>query len=314
MYEAHCHFLETTVKITCLTGALMNHTEKQIPECIQFVVTDLLGLVRSFADGDYGIALGGSYAKGIADEVSDLDIYLFAPVISPCEKRETIASAFSPDITSLVCWDVGNPIMQGGVDFRFHGRLIETWLRSTTLIDDVIEECRQGIVKRDMVTWTTTGFYNHCCLSDINVMISLDDPAGIISRWKSEITVYPPKLQNTIIEQHLAAARFWPWNPHYQSAVDRGDIIYITGIVQQVVHNILQVLFALNETYFPGDKKLLQILDHLHTQPPQLGSRVNALLWSDTPASPQALIKQQNELRNLVDETTALVKEMHSAS
>lgn len=292
----------------------MHHTEKHIPECIHSDVASLLSLVRLFADGDYGIALGGSYAKGIADEVSDLDIYLFAPVISPHEKRKAIATAYSTDIASLVCWDVGNPILQGGVDFRFHGRPIETWLRSTTLIDDAIEECRQGIVKRDMLTWTTTGFYNHCCLSDINVMITLEDPAGIIGRWKSEIAVYPPKLRHTIIEQHLDSARFWPWNPHYQSAVDRGDLIYVTGIVQQVVHNILQVLFALNETYFPGDKKLLQILNHLPVQPQHLGSRVNALLWPDTLATPQALKRQQSELQNLVHETTALVKELHSAS
>lgn len=280
---------------------------REIPDSIRSDIADLLGLVRSLADGEYGIALGGSYAKGTADADSDLDLYLFSKRIRPREERQRLVAAYSPDITALVCWDVGDPVTQCGTDFRYCGRLVETWTRSIDAIDAVIEECRQGIVKRNLVTWTTTGFYNHCCLSDIQVMIPLEDPAGIISLWKSLIAVYPPKLKQAIIEQHLGAARFWPWNPHYQSAVERADVIYVTGIVQQVVHNVIQVLFALNETYFPGDKNLRRSTDHFQLAPPRLGERLDSLLWPDYPPTPEMLHRQQADLCDLVQETMKLV-------
>ena len=46
--------------------------------------------------------------------------------------------------------------------------------RGHEIIERAISECQQGIVKREFVTWTTTGFYNHCTLSDISAMIPVD--------------------------------------------------------------------------------------------------------------------------------------------
>ena len=51
------------------------------------IVAGLLPLLRQFCSGDYGLALGGSYAKGIQDEQSDIDLYLFAGRVLPCARR-----------------------------------------------------------------------------------------------------------------------------------------------------------------------------------------------------------------------------------
>jgi hypothetical protein len=285
----------------------MGDTLALLPQYIRMQLCELLPLIRAFAIGDYGIALGGAHAKGVADEDSDLDIYLFAQAVLPNAERRRLMVEFSSEITDICCWGEDTNFTQAGSDFRFRGLLVENWARNSAMIDTIIAECEQGIVKRDLVCWTITGFYNHCCLSDIKVMMPLEDPAGIIARWKERVAVYPPKLRRAIIEQHLAEARFWPENPHYHSAIKRADVIYTTGIVQQVVHNLLQVLFAINETYFPGDKKLREALEHLSKLPEGFLERLDFLLWPAAPVTEEVLWQQQKEL-------TALMKELATLS
>jgi len=270
------------------------------PEPIQRILSDLLPLVRESARGDYAIALGGSYAKGTADDEADVDLYLFARAVLSNEERSRIASAFSPEIESIRSWGDDAPFTNVGTDFRFRGHNVECWLRNVEHIERSIAECREGVVRREFLTWTTTGFYNHCCLSDLTVMLPLDDPFGITARWKSQVATYPPRLREAIVSRHLPAAGFWPENFHYRSAIERQDVIYATGIVQQVVHNLVQVLFAVNEVYFPGDKQLEVALAHLPRQPTRLCERIRALLWPGTAATTQALREQRESLRSLL--------------
>jgi len=272
-----------------------------VPEPIRQVVSDLLPLVRQFAPGgEYAIALGGSYAKGTADDDADVDLYLFAHSVLAGDERKRIASAFSSEIETVVSWGNEEPFRNAGTDFLFRGHNVECWLRDIGHIERSIAECREGVVKREFVTWTTTGFYNHCCLSDLTVMVPLDDPFDIIARWKSQVATYPPRLRQAIVNHHLAAAGFWPENFHYLSAIERQDVIYATGIVQQVVHNLVQVLFGLNEVYFPGDKRLDVAMAHLPRQPANLCERIHALLFPGTPATADVLRGQREALRSLL--------------
>jgi predicted nucleotidyltransferase len=99
------------------------------PEPVRRILSDLLPLVREFARGDYAIALGGSYAKGTADREADVDLYLFAHAVLPRQERTRVASAFSPEVGSVVSWGDDIPFRDGGTDFRFGGHTVECWLR-----------------------------------------------------------------------------------------------------------------------------------------------------------------------------------------
>jgi hypothetical protein len=274
------------------------------------LVDELIPLLAQFCLEEYGIAVGGAHAKGTDDIESDLDLYVFTANAHRNNERSRLATEFSPDITELISWGPDDPFVQGGTDFYYKGTKVECWLRNRQIIDRAIADGREGIVTRELVTWTITGFYNHCALSDIKVMLPVVDPAGIIAAWQSEIAVYPPKLKSMIISTHLWAARFWPSNFHYASAVERQDVIYTSGIVQQVVHNLIQVLFAINQTYFPGDKKLAKAIDHLARTPERCVDRINWLLMPQETVSVALLRKQQVELQQLLKEVETLVDEM----
>ncbi len=277
------------------------------------MVDELVPLVRQLvqadcrAHGEYGIALGGAHAKGVDDAESDLDLYLFAPRVLTVAERARACQAFSADVSEVVCWGEDEPFVQGGADFLYRGRKVECWLRNTEYIAGSVAECQAGVIHHDLVTWTVMGFYNYCALSDLAHMLPVDDPGGMLARWKDDVGHYPPKLRQAIIERYLGAARFWPHNFHYKSAVERCDSIYTVGIVQQVVHNLIQVLFAVNETYFPGDKKLDIALDHLAATPENFAQRVKWLLCPGSPLDRPMLAKQREELGRLLAEVEALI-------
>jgi hypothetical protein len=279
---------------------------------IQIIVDELKPLLRHYSRSDYGIAVGGSHAKGTADKESDLDLYLFANSVMEKDKRAQWTNKEFPDIENLVSWGSDQPFIQGGTDFFYKQQKIECWIRSCDIIERTITECNNGVVKQDFVTWTPTGFYNHCTLSDLNTMILIDDPSDILSRWKATIAVYPQKLQKTIIQTSLEGARFWSFNFHYNSAIERQDVIYTSSIVQQVVHNIIQIFFAVNKVYFPGDKKLENALEHLDKLPDLFMERIHNLLNPGKIIVVDILRKQQVDLQQLLTDTEILVEEVMS--
>jgi hypothetical protein len=271
-------------------------------------IEQLTPLLARFCQGDYGIALGGAHAKGMDDPASDLDLYVFARQVLPTAQRAQLCTDYGTGIESVVSWGEDAPFVQGGTDFVYRGQKVEVWLRNIDYIDEIIAECQAGIVKHTLVTWTVMGFYNHCALSDLRNMVPVDDPHGVLAHWKGLVGEYPPKLRAAILARHMDAAKFWPQNFHYLSAIQRGDILYVQGIVNQVVHNLFQVLFALNRAYFPGDKKLDLAIDHLPTKPADFTARVKRIVASQVPADQAFLAWQCGELNALVNEVEALMR------
>jgi hypothetical protein len=272
-------------------------------------IAAVLPALRACCVGDFGIALGGAHAKGVDDAESDLDLYVFASEILSCTERGRIIGAV-PGVEQLTAWGADEQFEQAGSDFVLQGMKVEVWFRSSEYITAIVKACQQGVVQRDYVAWTVMGFYNHCTLSDLSKMRLLDDPSGLLAGWQSAVEIFPPVLRARIIREHYWAARFWPDNFHYMTAVKRCDIIYTAGIVQQSVYNLIQVLFALNAQYFPGEKKMQAALEQLALKPANFTRRIQALLFPGAAPSVGLLEEQRLELAALVEETAALVAQV----
>ena len=64
------------------------------PGSIHPIVSGLVPLLRQLArDGEYAIALGGSYAQRTADHEADVDLYLFTRAVLSKQERSRIATA-----------------------------------------------------------------------------------------------------------------------------------------------------------------------------------------------------------------------------
>lgn len=272
------------------------------------LASEVLKLLREYPRGKFGIALGGAHAKGIEDSESDLDLYVFADSVPGNDRRSAMAREFSADISETVSWGDGKPFEQAGTDF-YHGKTrVECWFRSLGFIETAIRESREGQIRKEFTSWNPMGFYNYCTLSDIYVMKPMDDPDGILKRWKAEIAEYPPNLRAAILGQFLGQAGFWPRNFHYLSAVERRDVIYCSGIAQQVLHHLIQVLFALNRRYFPGDKKLREAMSLLAIRPADSEERMEAILMPAESPKVEDLRRQRVMLADYYDEVKSLVE------
>lgn len=270
------------------------------------IVAGLLPMLRTWVAGEYGIAIGGSYAKGSGDSLSDVDIYLFANEVLPAARRaERVVDVFGAEARPE-SWGADEPFVQGGTDFWHGGQRVECWLRSTREMDRTLRACLGGEVRREYVVWTVMGFLSYTALADVHSMRVVDDPHGILARWNAAVATYPEALRRSILGRFMPEAAFWPENFHYRTAVQRADVIYTSAIVQQVLQALIQVVFALNRVYFPGEKRLAHAMETLPVQPSGFAGRVQELLAPPS-VDLAGLETQRRDLADLVAEMRALV-------
>jgi hypothetical protein len=270
----------------------------------------LLPLVRRFRapSGPYGIALGGSHAKGTSDALSDVDVYLFAPAVLPGARRNALAAeALGLPAEAVTSWGRDEPFEQGGTDFRLGDLQVECWLRAPGRIRAAIDAAKRGEVRRAYTAWAVAGYFDHVVLADVQSMQVIEDPDGLLAGWKAEVERYPEALRRTLLDRFTREAAFWPHNFHYRTAIQRRDALYTSGIVQQGVHALVQVVFALNRVYFPGDKKLASALEALPVLPEAFVPRVQALLFPGADTDTALLGEQRRALGLLVAEVRELV-------
>jgi hypothetical protein len=264
-------------------------------------VRELVPLVRGFTAGPAAIALGGSHAKGSGDALSDLDVYLFADAVLPARLRDGRVTDALGAGAGVQSWGGDEPFVQGGTDFLYRGLRVECWLRRVDEVERTIEAALRGEIRREYSGWAVMGFYGHVALADVHTLRIVEDPLGTLARWKAAVAGYPEALRRALIGRFLAQASSWPGNPHYASAVERDDVIYASAIVQQVTEAVIQVVFALNRAYFPGEKMLGERLEALPIRPADLAARLRGLL-----TCAGGLRAQHRELGTLVAETARL--------
>jgi predicted nucleotidyltransferase len=242
------------------------------------------------------IVLGGSYASGTHHETSDIDIGLYYFPANPFSISDIrrIAEDISVDGTATVtgfyewgAWVNGGAWIhtpQGKIDFLY---------RNLDQIQRTITEAQQGISHHDYDQQPTYGFYSVIYLAETQICIPLYDPELLIAKLKHSVEVYPPQLKQKVITDSLWAAEFTIL--HARAFAAQGDIYNTVGCLTRVVSNITQALFALNEKYFIGDKKVLDTVAKFSTLPSDYIQEINRILACPG-STVQELTKTVNDL------------------
>ena len=149
--------------------------------------------------------------------------------------------------------------------------------------------------------WTVWGYQ---LLPDLYHQQLLEDPHAIVAGWKTRLALYPSPLQKALLDKHLGSLRYWRHDYHYANKAQRQDVVFLAGLSVKLVHDIIQVLFALNETYYVGDGYNLAYLARLPLQPPDLANRLQAILYP--PVSAAMFVEQRNGLLALIEEVDQL--------
>lgn len=172
-------------------------------------------------------------------------------------------------------------------------------------MEESISRCLKGQFEIIPQTCTSNGYYTFIYLSELNFLKPILDADGWFMDLKSQISSYPPALKPSIIQTFMRRAGTWIHNFHYRSAIVRKDILFIAPIVVHTLMDIVQMIFAMNEIYFTGDKKLETSLRAMPYCPKALLEHLDFLLQyckDSAMLEKQAAILEQiyDELQNRI--------------
>ena len=254
---------------------------------LETLIEECVPLLRRVGYGRCAICIGGSYAKGLADEHSDVDFRVFADGFEgyPQYWLSEQWKAFEKAVTS---WE------EKGINID------DCWLRQIGDVEAELDRWFEGKGEAKAMTWTIWGYQ---FLSDIENQFVLEDPNGIVSGWKKRLNEYPLRLQERILEKHLRSLNYWVEDYHYKNKVLRKDFPFTAGLASKLIHEMIQIVFALNQKFYPGDGNNLSYTKGFEIKPENFEERIKLCLY---PRSESETLGFQ------YDQVTALAREVIS--
>jgi len=247
-------------------------------------------MIRDFAVGKYAIAVSGSIGKGYADERSDVDFRLYADEFVTGERWD---ACFAEYMRLLEVWKRRGVMIDG------------VWMRTNEEVTTALDRWLAGDIepdRRPIFDWAIWGYH---LPTDIYNQCVLEDPDGVAEGWKERMRPYPDALRQAILKRYLARLLYWREDYHYRSKVEREDVAFLGYISASIVHDIMQVLFALNRVYFSGDGHNLSYAKNFALQPADLAARVESVLYPDGPGKQRA---QYQAILALISDVAGLVE------
>ncbi len=255
--------------------------------------TDLIAamapLIADLAENGRGaVALAGSRGKGRADAQSDYDFRVYADGYrGPALEQSPEWCRFEE---ALRHWEAKG--------FRMDG----VWMRSYAGVRNDIAAWIAGTPVEKSYEWTIWGYH---LPTDLATQQIVSDPDGILAGWKAQLATYPEALRQTVLRHYREILTYWAGDYHYQSKVEREDLVFLVGLSGKLANAILQVVFAHNRVYYPGDGWNLPMAAELADLPPDFIARMTQMLQPDT--GPDGWRRQRAEFIAMVHDLEVLV-------
>lgn len=212
------------------------------------------------------VMVGGSVSRGYADRYSDLEIGVFwsdSPM--EAERKSAVESVGG----KLLTFDESPRNELYALD---EAAIRGNTYRGTAMVSTqhlTVAEMEKGLV--DVLDSYDTSLDNLALMAAVRDGIPLhgDD---LLRAWQGRVAAYPTELAIKIIQENLW---FGPWFCA-ESYAGRDDILVLNQHFLWIEQNMLQVLAALNRTYYPSPehKWIDQLIAGMKLSPPDLASRL----------------------------------------
>ena len=259
-------------------------------QTLDTIIAEAMPIMRAFGTGRWAVAIGGSIGKGQMDPRSDVDFRFYADELFPFS-GESFTRNWAALEALMARW------REKGVEID------GVWPRSVPAIDAALDEWLAGKGKTDPIVWTVWGYH---LPTDIYNQLIIEDPYGIAQGWKQRMTPYPSAMRDGIVKEHAASLKYWRTDYHYASKVARNDVVFLSSLTARLVHDIMEILFAINGIYYSGDGMNLTFARKFPICPENLDERVTAILYPGRGEG--VLAGQYAQLKQLIDEVLALTE------
>lgn len=235
--------------------------------------------LRQF-EGIEAMIVGGSVARGYADQYSDLEIPLFWAAPPSDAVRFKIIEVLQAELL----YPYNGPEMEDNL--LIHGFQVDLWHQTVSFEETVFDDV---LLRYD----TDLGSSNF--MDTIRACIPLYGDA-LIHRWKQRAQEYPDRLVEKNLREHIVTL-----NPkHLALHAYRQNPTLVHQGIAELQQRIFQILLALNRQYFPTYKWMYATLQALTTKPAQIEERFRLVFT-------MSLSDAVAEMLRLLNETLALI-------
>jgi len=224
---------------------------EQIEEILSEVVASVSKL-----DGIVAIVLGGSRARGTADEYSDIDLGIYYDAARPFSTAALGAVAQELDdrhlpglVTDFGAW---GPAVNGGGWLEIRGHHVDFLYREIGAVREAIDECIAGRPRSIYQLGHPLGFHLQIYAGEVHICRPLYASGSTIAELKSLVHEYPEKFRAAIVTKHMFDAEFEISIAAKPAA--RGDVMYVAGCLFRAAGFMTLVLYALNSEFFLNEK------------------------------------------------------------
>jgi predicted nucleotidyltransferase len=273
----------------------------QIEALIQEIVDEVKRV-----EGVKAIVLGGSRARGTHTSTSDVDLGIYYHPDSPLDLHALgkVATQLDDEHRADVITDIGGwgPWINGGGWLIIQSYHVDFLYKDLQKVNAVIEDCLHEKVEVFYQPGHPLGFVSSMYLAEVAVCQPLWDPEGLMAELKKKIVPYPDSLQKALIQRFAWEINFS--NYIARKGVERLDVTYVAGCCFRSVMCMLQVLFALNKTYWLNEKGAVALAETFPRKPERFQSRINEVFQLLVPnsRSPQKAIATLEELSKEIDQ------------
>jgi hypothetical protein len=262
--------------------------------------------------GIRAVVLGGSHARGRAQQGSDIDLGLLYSEAAPFaiqsvrELAEAINDTAGPVVTDYYGW---GPWVNGGAWLTIGGQRVDFLYRSLEHLERVIADAQAGRYEVHYLQQPPFGFFSPTYLGEIAVCIPLFDPDARLDVLKRRVADYPEALRQAVLRDYLFMAQFGltAFAPKFAA---RSDAYGTAACLSCAVNQLVLALFALNRKYLINDKTALVEVAEFERAPREFGPRVQKVL-AHLGASPVELAAAVEDVAQLVRETAELADEQY---
>lgn len=206
------------------------------------------------------IAVGGSVARGIADEYSDLDLFVYCREFPQAADRAALVGRLPAER-----WKSHPEHASSGLQveaFLCEGAEVDLNL----MLEKTAEVCVRSVTQKLNLARNIQAFVGG--FADCVALYGHDR----IESWRERAAAYPEQLAQEMVAAHLSIGPLWV------PGLDRsraGDLLVLNEELLRVQRGILGVLLGLNRQYFPPTyKRFPRLMGSMAIQPDDAGRRM----------------------------------------